>query len=155
MWFCLNLVCGPEGTPSGVLLRGGEITTGADLARAHRPTSRKDSDLAQGPARLATALTVDRALNGADACAPAGPLRILTGTPPPPAHVPVSAAPARATPGATGSTATPPSVPTAPTYPESVDDRPAETAYPRSRLIRTRYVEPYPTPVTTKETREP
>ncbi|SFF15856.1 DNA-3-methyladenine glycosylase [Actinacidiphila alni] len=83
MWFCLNLVCGPEGTASGVLLRGGEITTGADLARAHRPTSRKDSDLAQGPARLATALAVDRALNGADACAPGGPLRMLTGTPPP------------------------------------------------------------------------
>jgi DNA-3-methyladenine glycosylase len=87
MWFCLNLVCGPEGTPSGVLLRGGEITTGADLARAHRPTSRKDSDLAQGPARLATALAVDRELNGADACAPGGPLRILTGTPPPPTTV--------------------------------------------------------------------
>ncbi|MFF6955815.1 DNA-3-methyladenine glycosylase [Streptomyces sp. NPDC008317] len=87
MWFCLNLVCGPEGTPSGVLLRGGEITTGADLARAHRPTSRKDSDLAQGPARLATALAVDRSLNGADACGPGGPLRVLTGTPPPPALV--------------------------------------------------------------------
>jgi DNA-3-methyladenine glycosylase len=86
MWHCLNLVCGPEGTPSGVLLRGGEITAGADLARVHRPTSRKDSDLAQGPARLATALYVDRALNGADACAP-GPIRILTGTPPPTAAI--------------------------------------------------------------------
>ncbi|HEY3481684.1 MAG TPA: DNA-3-methyladenine glycosylase, partial [Streptomyces sp.] len=42
MWHCLNLVCGPEGAPSGVLLRGGEITAGADLARLHRPTSRKD-----------------------------------------------------------------------------------------------------------------
>jgi DNA-3-methyladenine glycosylase len=87
MWFCLNLVCGPEGTAAGVLLRGGEIITGADLARKHRPTSRKDSDLAQGPARLATALAVDRALNGADACAPGGPLRILTGTPPAPGAV--------------------------------------------------------------------
>ncbi|MEV6009096.1 DNA-3-methyladenine glycosylase [Streptomyces sp. NPDC051976] len=86
MWHCLNLVCGPEGAPSGVLLRGGEITAGADLARVHRPTSRKDSDLAQGPARLATALSVDRALNGADACTP-GPLQILTGTPPPPAAI--------------------------------------------------------------------
>lgn len=87
MWFCLNLVCGPEGVPAGVLLRAGEITTGAGLARTHRPTSRKDTDLAQGPARLATALAVDRALNGADACAPGGPLRVLTGAPPDPAAV--------------------------------------------------------------------
>ncbi|NEA60634.1 DNA-3-methyladenine glycosylase [Streptomyces sp. SID13666] len=91
MWHCLNLVCGPEGTPSGVLLRGGEITRGEDLARANRPTSRKDTDLAQGPARLATALAVDRSLNGSDVCdpytGPAGepagsPFRVLTGTPP-------------------------------------------------------------------------
>jgi DNA-3-methyladenine glycosylase len=71
-----------------VLLRGGEITAGADLARRHRPTSRKDSDLAQGPARLATALSVDRSLNGADACAAdGGPFRVLAGTPADPAAV--------------------------------------------------------------------
>ena len=88
MWHCLNLVCGPEGKASGVLLRGGRITAGADLARVHRPTSRKDADLAQGPARLATALSVDRALNGTDACADdAGPFRVLTGTPLPTAVV--------------------------------------------------------------------
>ena len=81
MWHCLNFVCGPEGKASGVLLRAGRVTVGADLARAHRPASRKDSDLAQGPARLATALAVDRALNGADACAPGGPFRVLAGTP--------------------------------------------------------------------------
>ncbi|MFJ2958979.1 DNA-3-methyladenine glycosylase [Streptomyces sp. NPDC087270] len=83
MWHCLNLVCGPAGTASGVLLRAGRITAGADLARPRRPTSRKDADLAQGPARLATALGVDRTLNGADACsADGGPFRVLTGTPP-------------------------------------------------------------------------
>lgn len=83
MWHCLNLVCGPEGRAAGVLLRAGEIVTGAAIARAHRPASRKDSDLAQGPARLATALSVDRTLNGCDACADdGGPFRILTGTPP-------------------------------------------------------------------------
>ncbi|NUP43830.1 MAG: DNA-3-methyladenine glycosylase, partial [Streptomyces sp.] len=57
MWHCLNFVCGPAGTAAGVLLRAGRVTAGADLARVHRPTSRKDSDLAQGPARLATALS--------------------------------------------------------------------------------------------------
>ncbi|WP_225848557.1 DNA-3-methyladenine glycosylase [Streptomyces sp. HPF1205] len=85
MWHCLNLVCGPEGRASGVLLRAGEITRGADLARVHRPTSRKPSDLAQGPARLAIALAVDRTLNGCDACSDdGGPFRVLTGTPPSP-----------------------------------------------------------------------
>ncbi|WP_335973117.1 MULTISPECIES: DNA-3-methyladenine glycosylase [Streptomycetaceae] len=85
MWHCLNLVCGPPGTASGVLLRAGRITAGTDLARPRRPTSRKDADLAQGPARLATALGVDRGLNGADACAAdGGPFRVLTGTPPAP-----------------------------------------------------------------------
>lgn len=82
MWHCINLVCGPEGRASGVLLRAGEIVVGADLARVHRPTSRKHSDLAQGPARLATALNVDRALDGTDACSDGGLFRVLTGTPP-------------------------------------------------------------------------
>nr|WP_306297997.1 DNA-3-methyladenine glycosylase [Streptomyces sp. 13-12-16] len=43
---------------------------------------RNDKELAKGPARLATALGVDRELNGTDACAAGDtPLRILTGTP--------------------------------------------------------------------------
>ncbi|MFF4740344.1 DNA-3-methyladenine glycosylase [Streptomyces sp. NPDC001262] len=84
MWFSLNLVCGPEGTASGVLLRGGEVIRGADLARKHRPKARADRELAQGPARLATALDIDRSLNGTDVCAgPGAPLRILAGHPVP------------------------------------------------------------------------
>ncbi|MEU7136995.1 DNA-3-methyladenine glycosylase [Streptomyces sp. NPDC046261] len=84
MWFSLNLVCGPEGTASGVLLRGGEVIKGADLARGRRPKARHDRELAQGPARLATALDVDRGLNGVDLCAgPDGPLSVLTGHPVP------------------------------------------------------------------------
>ncbi|MEU6817611.1 DNA-3-methyladenine glycosylase [Streptomyces sp. NPDC046860] len=84
MWHCMNLVCGPEGTASGVLLRAGEIVEGAELARPRRVSARGDKELAKGPARLATALDVDRALDGTDACAPADtPLRVLTGTPVP------------------------------------------------------------------------
>ncbi|MFV8189286.1 MULTISPECIES: DNA-3-methyladenine glycosylase [unclassified Streptomyces] len=81
MWFCMNLVCGPEGRASAVLLRAGEVIEGAELARKRRLSARNDKELAKGPARLATALGVDRALDGTDACA-AGetPLRILTGT---------------------------------------------------------------------------
>ncbi|MET9350496.1 DNA-3-methyladenine glycosylase [Streptomyces termitum] len=88
MWHCLNLVCGPEGHASGVLLRAGEILDGADLARPRRPTARKDAELAKGPARLATALDVPGSLDGTDVCAgPDAPLAVLTGTPPDPALI--------------------------------------------------------------------
>ncbi|MFC5722422.1 DNA-3-methyladenine glycosylase [Streptomyces gamaensis] len=88
MWFSLNLVCGPEGTASGVLLRGGEVVKGADLARTRRPKARRDRELAQGPARLATALDVDRGLNGTDLCSGQdSPLSVLTGHPVPPERI--------------------------------------------------------------------
>ncbi|KUF13721.1 MULTISPECIES: DNA-3-methyladenine glycosylase [Streptomyces] len=84
MWHCLNVVCGPEGTASGVLLRAGEITAGAELARERRLSARNDKELAKGPARLATALDVGRNLDGADFCAgPDAPLTLLRGTPTP------------------------------------------------------------------------
>lgn len=82
MWHCLNVVCGPEGQASGVLLRAGEITTGAEIARKRRLSARNDRELAKGPARLATALDVDRSLNGFDLCAGGdAPLTLLAGTP--------------------------------------------------------------------------
>ncbi|MDT3399221.1 DNA-3-methyladenine glycosylase [Streptomyces sp. B1866] len=82
MWHCLNLVCGPEGTASGVLLRAGEIVSGLDRARERRPKARNDRELARGPARLATALGVDRRLNGTDVCGgPESAMWILAGEP--------------------------------------------------------------------------
>lgn len=84
MWHCLNLVCGPVGRASGVLLRAGEILSGAEQVRKRRLSARNDKELAKGPARLATGLAVDRALNGTDVCSGHdAPLSILTGTPPP------------------------------------------------------------------------
>ncbi|MEU7109993.1 DNA-3-methyladenine glycosylase [Streptomyces sp. NPDC046182] len=84
MWHCLNVVCGPEGHASGVLLRAGQILTGADQARKRRLSARYDRELAKGPARLATALDVALSLNGTDVCAgPDAPLSLLTGAPPP------------------------------------------------------------------------
>ncbi|NJQ02065.1 DNA-3-methyladenine glycosylase [Streptomyces zingiberis] len=84
MWFSLNLVCGPAGRAAGVLLRAGEVLTGADQVRGRRATARKDTELAQGPARLATALDMDRSLDGSDVCAgPDAPLSVLAGEPPP------------------------------------------------------------------------
>ncbi|MCX5335213.1 MULTISPECIES: DNA-3-methyladenine glycosylase [unclassified Streptomyces] len=81
MWHCMNLVCGPGGTASAVLLRAGEIVEGAELARKRRLSARNDKELAKGPARLATALDVGRPLDGTDACALGDtPLRVLAGT---------------------------------------------------------------------------
>jgi DNA-3-methyladenine glycosylase len=70
MWHCMNLVCGPEGRAAAVLLRAGEVLEGVELARTRRLSARHDKELAKGPARLATALDIGRALNGTDACAP-------------------------------------------------------------------------------------
>ncbi|MEV8342106.1 DNA-3-methyladenine glycosylase [Streptomyces niveus] len=84
MWHCLNLVCGPVGRASGVLLRAGEVLSGAEQVRKRRLSARNDEELAKGPARLATGLAVDRALNGTDVCSgDDAPLSIRTGTPPP------------------------------------------------------------------------
>ncbi|WP_043263747.1 DNA-3-methyladenine glycosylase [Streptomyces sp. CT34] len=84
MWFSINLVCGPEGKASAVLLRAGEILTGATLAAGRRPKARNINELAKGPARLATALDIDRSLDGTDVCTTAAtPISILHGTPAP------------------------------------------------------------------------
>jgi DNA-3-methyladenine glycosylase len=86
MHFCVNLVCMGPGTASAVLLRAGEVIAGEELARARRqPAGRAASarvtfrDLARGPARLCQALGIDRALDGADVCDAASPLRVLAG----------------------------------------------------------------------------
>ncbi|HEY6738383.1 MAG TPA: DNA-3-methyladenine glycosylase [Actinopolymorphaceae bacterium] len=79
MHWCMNVVCGPDGSPSAVLLRAGEVIAGEELARARRPTARASRDLARGPARLAQALGVDRSGNGLDACDPASPFRVRPG----------------------------------------------------------------------------
>ena len=80
MHFCLNLVCGPAGTARAVLLRGGAVVDGIELARRRRPGA-PDRDLARGPARLTRALSVDRALDAADVTAAGSPLRVRPGRP--------------------------------------------------------------------------
>jgi DNA-3-methyladenine glycosylase len=79
MHWCANLVCGPPGRPGAVLLRAGEIAAGVNVARKRRPAARTDRDLARGPARLASALGLSRADNGADVCAPGSSIRVLSG----------------------------------------------------------------------------
>lgn len=47
---CVNVVCGPEGTAGGVLLRAGEVVAGADAAAGR--SGRSGRDLARGPGRF-------------------------------------------------------------------------------------------------------
>ena len=72
MHWCANLVCGPRGDASAVLLRAGEVVGGLDVARSRRPGA-LDRDLARGPARLAMALALRREQNGIDTLATGSP----------------------------------------------------------------------------------
>ncbi|WP_375503285.1 DNA-3-methyladenine glycosylase [uncultured Jatrophihabitans sp.] len=76
MHWCANVVCGPDGTASAVLLRAGEVIRGIEHAFARRPAARRERDLARGPARLASCLALDRDTNGVDVCDPSSPVRV-------------------------------------------------------------------------------
>lgn len=76
MHWCANVVCGPDGVASAVLLRAGEVIDGIEVARERRPAARRDADLARGPARLATCLALGRATNGVDLCDPGSEVRL-------------------------------------------------------------------------------
>jgi DNA-3-methyladenine glycosylase len=52
---CLNVVTGPAGTASAVLLRAAEPLAGLDVLRSRRPGV-ADRDLCRGPGRLAAAI---------------------------------------------------------------------------------------------------
>jgi DNA-3-methyladenine glycosylase len=66
MHHCANVVCGPDGRASAVLLRAGEVLEGIELARERRGRHHPDRDLARGPARLCSALGLDLSHNGLD-----------------------------------------------------------------------------------------
>jgi DNA-3-methyladenine glycosylase len=70
MHWCLNLVTGPVGAASAVLLRAGEVVAGHEIAAARRPgvTPR---DWCRGPARLASTLGLTGVDSGRDFCTPA------------------------------------------------------------------------------------
>ena len=57
MHWCANVVTGPEGRASAVLLRAGEVVGGHDVAAARRPGAR-GRDWARGPARLTATLGI-------------------------------------------------------------------------------------------------
>jgi len=83
MHWCCNVVCGVDGAASAVLLRGGAVVSGVELARARRVTAKSDIELARGPARLAAVLGMDGRANGIDLCGRGSPARLLSGAPVP------------------------------------------------------------------------
>ena len=83
MHYCANIVCGPDGAASALLLRAGEVVEGLELARSRRPASRSDNDLASGPPRMAMALGLTTADSGKDALA--APYRLVLPATPVPA----------------------------------------------------------------------
>ena len=70
MHWCTNVVTGPEGRASAILLRAGEVVEGVEVARQRRPSARIDRDLARGPARLSVALGLTGDHDGSDLLAP-------------------------------------------------------------------------------------
>ena len=80
MHWCCNVVCGPAGEASAVLLRAGRVVAGEELARARRPAARGATELARGPARLASTLGLVGTDTGADLLDPASRIRLLAGT---------------------------------------------------------------------------
>jgi len=80
MHFCMNLVAGPDGQASAVLLRAGEVVGGVEIAEARR-TGSSARDLARGPARLTRALGIGREHNGLDVTSTRSPLQVRRGAP--------------------------------------------------------------------------
>jgi DNA-3-methyladenine glycosylase len=76
MHWCVNVVCGPEGEASAVLLRAGSIVDGVELARSRRTAARRDTDLARGPARLTQALGIDAGAYGTSMLDGTGPMTL-------------------------------------------------------------------------------
>jgi DNA-3-methyladenine glycosylase len=81
--WCANVVVGPEGRGSAVLLRAGEVVVGEELAESRRPAARVARDLARGPARLTQALGIGPDDRGADLLDPASSVRLHRGPVPP------------------------------------------------------------------------
>jgi DNA-3-methyladenine glycosylase len=83
--FMLNVSSETPGVGGGVLIRALEPLDGIDQMERHRGTTRL-LDLTRGPGRLASALQIDRRVDGVDLCAPGALwLGVLTRLPTPPA----------------------------------------------------------------------
>lgn len=78
----LNVVAGPEGEGSAVLLRAAMPIAGHESMRSRRPKATKETELLSGPGKLAAALGIDRNQYGLDMLSPRSQLRIVAQNPP-------------------------------------------------------------------------
>ncbi|WP_243302364.1 DNA-3-methyladenine glycosylase [Geothrix oryzisoli] len=81
MHWMLNVVTGPEGEASAVLIRGAEVVAGLETVLARRNTTRTLSQPCAGPGKVAQALGLDKTFDGHDLLASGG-LELRPGTPP-------------------------------------------------------------------------
>jgi DNA-3-methyladenine glycosylase len=91
MHWCANVVTGPAGEASALLIRALAPLRGLDEMRLLRPAARRDRDLCNGPAKLCQALGITGADNGIDLLArPKSPhaaaVRLVDDGTPPPEH---------------------------------------------------------------------
>jgi DNA-3-methyladenine glycosylase len=73
--YCVNAVTCPKGVGEAVLIRAMEPQFAVDVMRKNRPIP-KELDLTNGPAKLCSALAIERDLDSADLCDPASSLII-------------------------------------------------------------------------------
>jgi DNA-3-methyladenine glycosylase len=66
MHWCANVVTGPEGRASALLIRALAPMRGLDEMRQARVAARRDRDLCNGPAKLCQAMGIAGAENGTD-----------------------------------------------------------------------------------------
>lgn len=84
MHYCCNVVTGPEGHGSAVLIRAIEPLEGESIMRQNRG-GKTGAGITNGPAKLCQALRIDRSWNGHDLTKQ--PLRLVLGEPVPPPDI--------------------------------------------------------------------
>ena len=72
MHWMLNVVTGPEGQPSAVLIRGAEVLTGLPTVLGRRGAAKATPQLCAGPGKVAQALGLDKSFDGHDLRVPGG-----------------------------------------------------------------------------------
>jgi DNA-3-methyladenine glycosylase len=77
-WFSINVSAESDGVGAGVLLRAMEPIEGIALMQRRRKHASFE-DLLRGPGRLATAMGIDRRLDGIDLCGRRGPVWLGSG----------------------------------------------------------------------------
>lgn len=65
-YFCLNVVTEPVGYPAAVLIRAIEPLENVGAMKRLRKNPAKDTNIGSGPGKLCMAMSIDKALNGAD-----------------------------------------------------------------------------------------